>query len=176
MPMDYLQIKTTTGINKMGAGRKPLPTNIHELQGNRRHMSKDALASKIRVAEQFPDSPDYLDDVALEEWCRIRTTLESMGVMSDVDMAALSAYCMSFSRWVTLGREIKAQGMAGLVETDEKGKTSQTALVKVQDQAFTQMFKALAEFGFTPSSRSKVIGSAKTKADEVVKPVDRFFK
>ena len=74
------------------AGRKKLPTNLKILKGTQR-------ADRVNPNEPMPDpnipeAPDFLSKDALIEWGRITAQLFKLGLLTDIDMAALALYCL----------------------------------------------------------------------------------
>jgi P27 family predicted phage terminase small subunit len=152
-------------------GRKPKPTEIHELNGNPSKINIE----KRQVAEIHPDGipscPDWLDRIGRTEWRRICPDLIKLKLLTKIDRAALTGYCAAYSRWV---RAEKA-----LISADKDstgltlGKIKRTALpeVKIAEAALNQVRQFCAEFGLTPSSRARMAipGKKDDDADEMEK-------
>ena len=101
----------------------------------------------------IPPAPDWLGDIARDEWSRIVPMLEASRVMSPRHQQTLAAYCDSFADMVQADAELKANG-ATMV--DGKGRFSNhPAWVRKRD-ARTQMLKFAAEFGLTASALARV--------------------
>lgn len=133
------------------AGRKPLPTKTKVIKGT----FQDCRGNKNepKPATKIPAAPDHLDKAALIEWGRISAELEKMGLISEIDMAALAAYCQAYSRWLDAENQLAEQG---LTITTMSGNIIQNPLVRIANKAMLIMHRYLSEFGMTPSSRSKV--------------------
>jgi P27 family predicted phage terminase small subunit len=138
-------------------GRKKIPSNMHVLKGTDRADRRNENEPKPEI--KIPPAPNHLSKEALIEWGRITPSLYAMGLLSDLDMASLAAYCQSYSRWVEAETELKASGL--LIKTSN-GNVIQNPLVGIANQAMEHMRKHLANFGMSPADRAKV--SAK-KAD-----------
>lgn len=80
-----------------------------------------------------------------------------LGLYTDVDRAALAMYCQAWGRWVEAEREL-AKGE--MILTSDKGNLYQNPWLHVANRAWEQMRKILAEFGLTPSSRSRLVVAA----------------
>ena len=80
------------------AGRRPKPTNLKLLQGNpgKRPINPNEPQPPVEI----PSAPDHLNEVAKQEWNRIAEKLERLGLISELDRAALAAYCCAYGRWV----------------------------------------------------------------------------
>ena len=128
------------------AGRKPKPTAIKKLEGN---PGKRKLNTKEPIpAKGMPNCPEWLMPEAKKEWERRADLMNQRGVLTEVDMAALAAYCQS------------------TFETD-KGYQQQTPWVGIANTNQKLMLQAASEFGLTPSSRSRIVaGNAKGKEPE----------
>lgn len=79
--------------------------------------------------------------------------LARMGVVTVVDRAALAAYCQAWSRWVDSEAQVARLGT--IVKT-ANGNLIQNPYLAVANRAMEQMTRLAAEFGMTPSSRSRV--------------------
>ena len=133
-------------------GRKPKPTILKALAGN---PGKQPLNDREPSApEGMPDCPHYLDDVARDEWTRMAAVLLQMGLLTLADRAALSAYCVAYSRWVHAEEQVKKYGT--IVKSPDKGFPMKSPYLTVADQAMEAMRKFMIEFGLTPSSRSRI--------------------
>lgn len=90
-------------------GPKPLPANVHLMRGN---ASKKPLASLlddiVRPDVEIPDCPDHLEGEARSEWDRITPHLVKLGLISQIDRAALAAYCDTWGEYVNACACIKA--------------------------------------------------------------------
>ena len=144
----------------MKPGRKPKPTALKLFEGN---PGKRPLNEREpEFTKEIPDYPEVLDDIAIKEWERIIPELKSTGTMTIVDKAALAAYCQLYSRWTQLEEDIKEEGLTveskrynknGIMinsVTITNPKVTEARLTLQQVRAFC------AEFGMTPSSRSRV--------------------
>lgn len=134
-------------------GRKPKPSNLHVLQGTTRPDRKNRREPHPQVMEDVPEPPDFLDDVARAEWFRVGRELLSAGLLARLDTTALAAYAVTYSQWSQSIMRIRKHGM--LVKTPN-GYPVQSPFVSMANKAFVQMLRMLAEFGMTPSSRSRI--------------------
>ncbi len=133
------------------AGRKPIPRNLRLVTGNTRpdRMNDDEPQPEVCV----PAAPDYL--VGDELWCFMDTAkmLSKMHVMTDADVDALSVYAVNFARWKEATAKIRESSM---VVKSQKGTPMQNPYLKIANVAQRECLRILAEFGLTPSSRTRV--------------------
>jgi P27 family predicted phage terminase small subunit len=142
-------------------GRKPKPIELRVLHGN---AADKALAQYPKPRRVLPRCPEHLDGEAAKCWKRLARELYDAGLLSTIDRDALASYCMAYARWR------KAEGMLApsgeiIVTTkllDDEGRVIgggnvvQNPWLAVSNRALDQMTKLAAEFGMTPSSRSRV--------------------
>ena len=130
------------------------------LRGNpgKLKINKDEPAPGVRL----PNPPEHLSEVAQAEWKRTGGLLVEMGLMTDLDVAALAAYCTAYSHWVEAEAALQKHGM--LIKSP-KGEPIRSPYWLVATKSMDQMRAFLTEFGMSPSSRSGV--SAKDKAGEL---------
>ena len=145
----------------MRRGPPPTPTRLKLIKGNpgRRPLNKREPDPKVDV----PDCPKHLSPLAAEEWLRITAELYRMGLLTQLDRAALAAYCQAWGRWVEAETMIEKHG---LVVRSPNGTLMQTPMLAIANRAMKQMREFLTEFGMTPSSRSRVSSGTPPGADE----------
>lgn len=140
----------------MVAGRKPTPTNIKLITGNpgKRPLPK----SEPKPRNRKPKPPEHLNDDASGEWKRVADELSAIGILSGLDRGALAAYCQAYGRWAQAERALaKMTNQAdGLIIKTTSGNMIQNPLVGVANKAMSDMVRYAAEFGMTPSARSRV--------------------
>ena len=141
-------------------GRKPKPTAIKVLEGNR---SKVQLKEDDMKPEGVPVCPEWLDGVAKEEWERLAPQLITMGVLTSADTVAFAGYCQAYARWQEAEEHISADGATFVTPN---GYIQQTPWVSIAHTNQKIMLQFSCEFGLTPSSRSRIIAST-SKGDEV---------
>jgi len=150
----------------MKPGPKPLPTNVHLLRGN---ASKKPLASLlddvVRPEVEIPEPPAHLEGEALSEWKRITPFLQQLGLISQIDRAALAGYCDTWGEYVWACEQIKSQnaqdqsGQRGRVWDTPSGYKQISVLQQIRNRALDQMKSFLAMFGMSPADRSRVTQS-----------------
>ena len=144
-------------------GRKPAPTHLKLVRGNpgKRRLNKAEPAPE-RV---MPSPPVELCADARLEWDRVAGELHRIGVLSGIDRAALAAYCQAYGRWVVAERAIakmaeRDQLTEGLMIRTTNGNAVQNPLVGTANKAMADLVRYAAEFGMTPSARSRVSGQS----------------
>jgi len=133
-----------------------MPTRMKVLTGNRG--KRPLNPNEPEPAVVIPRKPRILQGVAAREWYKITKILHRLGLLTEVDKAALAVYCQFYQRWVDAEREVRREGM--IVFTD-KGFPVQSPYLSIANKAAERMTKMLTEFGMTPASRTRV---------QVVKP------
>jgi P27 family predicted phage terminase small subunit len=149
-------------------GPKPKPTTLKVLSGTARKHRLGRDEPRPEVSR--PDPPDHLTKAARGEWDRVVDALFRMGVMSDLDRAALAAYCQAYGRWVAaesaLARMAEKDTVThGLMVRTKAGNAIQNPLVGAANKAMADMVRYAAEFGLTPSARTRVTASASGEDD-----------
>ncbi|MFH1858236.1 MAG: phage terminase small subunit P27 family [Candidatus Omnitrophota bacterium] len=152
-------------------GRKPIPSNIHLLQGGKRktHRKKDYRSGEPKPPANIPRCPQHLDKEARQEWRRMVKELKPLGILTNLDKAVFARYCQAFSTWAQATRKISEMGM---VRMTKNGFTEQNPYFPIANKASEQMMKALIEMGMTPSSRSRV----KVEKPKPAEPGEEFLK
>ena len=135
-------------------GPPPIPTALKVLRGNPGH---EKIRSEVKPTRPFslPPPPPSLAGYAEEEWGRIGAEAHRLGLLTNVDIHALAAYCDAYQRWRQAREELEHEP---LVYKTKLGR-SPNPLIKVVREAAHDMVKFGGEFGFTPVARAR-LGSA----------------
>lgn len=135
----------------MQRGTKPKPTALRVIEGN---PGKRALPkNEPKPANVIPSCPPHLKAEAKKEWRRVTKHLKQLGIIAHIDRGALAAYCQAWARWVEA--EERLAESQDIVKT-KGGNVIQNPYLAVANRAQEQMVKIAAEFGMTPSSRTRV--------------------
>lgn len=146
----------------MTRGRKPKPTETKKLEGN---PGKRALNNQEPLPDvAAPECPPHLEGEARNEYKRITAELVKLKILSEVDRAALVAYCQAWGDYVRATKEIKKEGE---VLYSDKGNAYINPWKNIQTSAMDRMLRFSAEFGMTPSSRSRIKVETPTEEDKM---------
>lgn len=148
-------------------GRKPKPVALKLLAGNpgKRALNKN----EPKAPAALPRCPQHIQGLARQRWHSVGRLLLSMGVFTEADKTALELYCVTYQRWVEAEAQVKELGS---VVRGEKGNVVQNPYLAVATKAAQELRAILAEFGMTPSSRSR-LSLPEAKAED---PFDSFLK
>ena len=151
-------------------GPKPLPSNVHIMRGNPSKKPLANLSDEVRPEIEIPNCPKHLQAEARKEYKRISVELESLGLISKIDRAALAAYCSAWAEYVFCEEKIAELnkndplGLPGYVTKTPSGYQQMSIWVSIRTRALYTMKTFAVEFGMTPSSRSRVTPGELTTA------------
>lgn len=134
-------------------GRKPKPTKLRVVRGNPARWPEPKPEAKL------PPPPTHLSEMAKKEWRRTGKRLLAQGLMTEIDGAALMAYCTAYARHVEAEEQILK---FGTVIKAPSGFLVQSPYLAISNKAMDQMTRMLVEFGMSPSSRTRVTATATT--------------
>ena len=154
----------------MGRGRKPKPTALKVLEGNpgkRKVNRKEPKPGKARVGmpaeflvtRALPGEntkgfqPPVAGEEAAKAFRRLRSELEKLNLLTVIDIELLSAYCEAYGLW----KESTAMvNRLGIITTTANGNYIQNPFLAIVNKQALMMAKIASEFGFSPSSRSRL--------------------
>jgi P27 family predicted phage terminase small subunit len=131
-------------------GRKPKPTALKLLDGNRGRRPLNALEPKPEPG--IPDPLAALTPEGLAHYRDLTEKLSAVRVLTVNDGPALSGLAQSIADFEQATSEL---ALMGKVIMTERGAVK-NPWTTIQKQAFDQMQKGFADFGLTPSSRTKI--------------------
>lgn len=130
---------------------KSKPTNLKLVQGSYRKDRANPSEPKTKAA--IPTCPKELSGDARNEWKRITKELYTLGLITQVDRAAISAYCSAWGMFVESERQIAKEGA---IAYTPNGMPVQSPWLQIRNKSLEQLRSYATEFGMTPSSRTKV--------------------
>jgi P27 family predicted phage terminase small subunit len=139
--------------------RKAKPIELKILEGN--PGKRKIPENTPKAPADMPEPPKHLDKYALEEWERIAEGLNSMGILSSIDQAALAAYCGAYGRWRAAEEELEKLrnekgSLNALILKTVSGNYIQQPLIGIANKAAGDMVRFAAEFGMTPAARARL--------------------
>lgn len=150
----------------MKRGTKPKPLAIKKLEGVGKHRLNENQPQP-RCAK--PSCPAFLDAVARKEWRRITKELYIVGVISKLDRALLTGYCLL---WSDLKRYTDLrQGTKPIVKTTA-GNIIQNPLENLIHKTTERLLRYEVELGLSPSSRNRVVATSKKETDPMADILD----
>jgi P27 family predicted phage terminase small subunit len=109
----------------------------------------------------IPECPPELGPVARREWDRLAGQLVALGLVTELDRAALAAYCGAYALWSEATEAIQKYG--AMVKSPT-GYPIQSPYVAIANRQTEIMMRIASEFGFTPASRSRISTSGPSQA------------
>lgn len=149
-------------------GRKPKPTHLRLLQGNRENRP---IHEGPQPTPVMPEPSELLGPDAREEFMRLREEAYNCGLMTRVDVRVFEAYCLAYGRWVVAERDLARMGEQdtlthGVMIKTTNGNAIQNPLVGVANKAMSDMVRYAVELGFTPSARARVATAAFPQSED----------
>lgn len=133
---------------------RPVPTKIKRLKGNpgMRPLPKPGEEPEPAELVALGDPPDFLGSFGTKEWYRVGPVLIQLGLLTEADLMIFVAYCLNVNILVESQLDIDKNGMT--IE-GSRGPVRNPALATFA-AATTALRSLAAEFGMTPSSRSRM--------------------
>ncbi len=146
------------------AGKGPMRTPTAVLKARGSKLAKHRTGEP-KFDRGQPTCPTWLTAEAKAEWRRIIGQLDTAGLMTLADRAALAAYCDAWADYVRAAAELKsalAKDGIGYAEAVRQG------IVGSKAKAREAMLKAADRFGLSPAVRARV--KANDDGDEDATP------
>ena len=145
-------------------GVKPTPTSLKILYGNPGKRPLNESEPKPRPIS--PLCPEWLGDIAKQEWQRVVPELERLGLLTCVDGAALEGYCDAYGKWVELTQFLKKFEKQGYMFKTPSGYMQQMPQVSMAQRYLSIVKSFCTEFGLTPSSRARMTLPGQSEDDD----------
>jgi P27 family predicted phage terminase small subunit len=109
-----------------------------------------------------PECPVELGPAARREWDRMVGQLMGLRMLSELDRAALAAYCGAYALWAEATEAIQKYG--AMIKSPT-GYPVQSPYVAIANRQTEIMMRIASEFGFTPASRSRISAPSQPETD-----------
>jgi P27 family predicted phage terminase small subunit len=149
------------------AGRRPTPTATKILQGN---PGKRKINHREPQPGGIPKCPSHLNATAKREWRRISAELISLGLLTEVDRAALASYCAAYSTFVDAELNLAKFGL--VIKSPKSGMPIANPFLGVRNRALDLIRQFSIEFGLTPAARTRLSVDPATQAAD---PFEEFM-
>lgn len=140
------------------SGPPPKPHNLQVLNGFPSKQSKAKRNRKpLTFTEGRPECPDWLDDIAKDEWGKVVSELEAKGMLMKIDRFLVAAYCEYFSEWWILRKKIKKDGRtydSSKVEGQKMMRPNPD--IKIANDAFKNARQLITDLSLSPSARARL--------------------
>ena len=154
----------------MARGRKPTPTHLKVVTGNPGRRPLNGAEPEAQRAR--PSCPSHASDKAKETWGYVCGILDRMGLLAEPDALALEMLCEAYAEYLAAREELREFGSRYYQTENQAGGVMHRAhpAVAVMQDADRRIRGWLAEFGMTPSARSRVkVDGAKEDDDPLAK-------
>lgn len=147
------------------SGPAPKPSRLKELHGTGKARSTEPRPLRV----ELPEAPGFLDEEALRMWNKLVPELSRLGLLTVVDLEALSAACISWSIAIKATEAIKAEG---IIVPDGAGRVHKHPAIQILRDSLATFKAFAAEFGLTPSSRTRLSAEVEDDLSELVSLLD----
>ncbi|MGQ7794048.1 phage terminase small subunit P27 family [Faunimonas sp. B44] len=106
-----------------------------------------------RPAHSVPTCPAHLSSTAKAEWKRLGREMHRLGIISQLDRAALAVYCQAYGRWTEAERKLKETPT--LIKLPS-GDIQPSPWLAISNKQLELMHRYLSDLGLSPASRSRV--------------------
>ena len=155
------------------AGRKPKPTALKVLEGDRGKGRRPLNEHEPIPPRGGVKCPSWLLPEAKKEWKRLASSLEAMGVLTMADLTAFAGYCQAYARWREAEDFITQHGS---IFKTPSGYVQQVPQVSIAQQNLKIMQSFATEFGLTPACRARIVASTGKEESVPDDPMESLLK
>jgi P27 family predicted phage terminase small subunit len=130
-------------------GRKPKPTHLRKLEGNREHRP-------LNEREPQPTGslvkPDIVTGEAAKEWDRLVSAMPD-GLYTSADAPVLAVYCIA---WVIYRNSLAVISREGMFATGSMGQKTVHPALLIQAKQAEVILRAADRLGMSPVARTRL--------------------
>ncbi|MET4016062.1 P27 family predicted phage terminase small subunit [Bradyrhizobium sp. S3.2.12] len=145
----------------MRPGPPPEPLRLRILKGNPGKRRLPTNEPQPPILPAMPEPPPFICGYASDEWWGIGPALLRLGILTECDIAAFSAYCHSYGQW-RMAAESLARMQAGdpvmnaQIIKSKYGDAVANPLVSIVRKHAGDVVRYAAEFGLTSAARARL--------------------
>ena len=140
-----------------GPARKP--TALRIVHGTRDKRKNTREPKPGGVAQM----PDWLCEVAQDEWVRLSADLFKIGLITKADEVEFAVYCQAYAE---LQEAEAALIKFGRTQVTKDGFERKSPWLSIRDEAWKRLHQAAQQFGLTPSARTKIEIPTQTETND----------
>ena len=143
------------------SGRRPKPTAQKALAGNPGKRALNKAEPQFSEITQV-DPPEWMQPLAIQMWEMVLPELLAQKIVCITDLHNVEAFCTAYANWRA------AQAMVvehGPVVQSAMGSPMKNPALTAAKEAMSQMVTFGAMLGLDPSSRARLTGGKKSKAN-----------
>lgn len=151
-------------------GRKPIPTKLRMIKGNRTHRplpknepKVEPLKTILPPEEYLGKHADMLTPNAKDAWELISKDLHGAGILTRLDYMSVISLCLYLGDWIEARKLIIKHGR--YVKTDDNHLQT-SVFVRQASQSWEQAKSIMSSFGMTPSDRTRIQVKLETGEEE----------
>lgn len=178
----------------MSRGRKPTPTHLKIISGNPGKRPLPENEPKPKRIRKLPPAPGHISEGARQVWDKVVKELDDISILTSIDVFAVEILCEALADHRAAGDQIEAakeEYAAAKAEQVNCDWSADGRYYRTQNKSGGFMWRAhpavglrsdadrrmrawCAEFGLTPSARTRlVVGTGGSQAQE--NEDDEFF-
>ena len=153
----------------MGKGRKKIPTKIKEMQGTIEKSRSIENEMVVDLVSDIPIAPDWLSEIGKEEWNKVSSQLYNIGMLHNVDLQLVAAYCNEMSLYIETETMLRNKGrIQAFRNPDGTLKHAQAVpYQKIAKDALNSALKLATQFGLTPVARASIAAPVTTNNTQI---------
>ena len=142
----------------MAKGRKKIPTKIKEMQGTVEKSRSIENEMAVDLVSDIPTAPGWLSEIGKEEWNKVSSQLYNIGMLHNVDLQLVAAYCNEMSLYIETETMLRNKGrIQAFRNPDGTLKHAQAVpYQKIAKDALNSALKLATQFGLTPVARAAI--------------------
>jgi P27 family predicted phage terminase small subunit len=153
----------------MGKGRKKIPSKLKEMQGTSVPCRIIDNEMVVDLVTDLPEAPEWLSEIGKEEWNKVSSQLFNIGMLHNVDLRLVEAYCNEISLYIETETMLRNKGrIQAFRNPDGTLKHAQAVpYQKIAKDALNSAMKLATQFGLTPVARASIAAPTINKNTQI---------
>ena len=112
----------------------------------------------VDLVSDLPEAPEWLSEIGKEEWNKVSSQLFNIGMLHNVDLRLVEAYCNEISLYIETETMLRNKGrIQAFRNPDGTLKHAQAVpYQKIAKDALNSALKLATQFGLTPVARASI--------------------
>jgi P27 family predicted phage terminase small subunit len=148
----------------MPPGPAPKASALKQLHGTfRQDRAPENEATPNLASQNQLKAPDWLSERATAKWNELALRLQSLGLLTEIDLDVFATYCVSWSNWREAEECIEKYGATTKAQSGYEAVSPHVTRAK---NHLAELIKLSGLLGLSPSARSRIEVSPQQPEDD----------
>lgn len=150
----------------MSKGRKPTPTALKKLRGTDQPCRTNDKEIQLSSVSKLPYAPKWFSETQKNIYHSKGKQLIQLGLLTQLDFEIFISFCAEYGNYIDTSIQMRKIPLTA--KLNEASNDVFKRIEKINKQSWERSKAIASEFGFTPSSRAKMVMPQQPDPDDIM--------